>query len=150
MSHLRPLFELHADLAEILDLGQTPVGHRRVINIVGGHFAGERLRGEVLRGGADWQIVRPDGVAELDARYTLRTEDGALIQVTSQGVRHGPPETIARLMRGEEVDPREYYFRTLMRFETSAPAALFLNRLLAIAFGKRTANAVDLRVEELL
>ena len=150
MPPLRPLFDLHADLADILDLGQTPVGHRRVINILGGHFTGERLRGQVLCGGADWQIIRSDGVAELDARYTLQTEDGALIQVVSQGVRHGPPETMARLARGEDVDPREYYFRTVMRFETSAPAVLFLNRILAIAFGKRSANAVDLRVEELL
>ncbi|MCX7892602.1 MAG: DUF3237 domain-containing protein [Burkholderiales bacterium] len=146
----RPLFELRADLAEPLDFGQTPAGHRRVINIVGGEFGGERLRGRVLPGGADWQIIRPDGVAVLDARYTLATDDGALVQVTSQGLRRGPPEVMARLARGEDVDPAEYYFRTAMRFETGSRALAFLNTILAIAFGRRAARAVHLRVEELL
>jgi hypothetical protein len=146
----RPLFDLRADLAAPLDLGQTPVGHRRVINIVGGEFSGERLAGAVLPGGADWQIIRPDGVAMLDARYTLRTDDGALVQVTSQGLRRGPPEVMSQLARGEDVDPSHYYFRTVMRFETSAPAHAFLNTILAIAFGRRAASAVHLRVEELL
>jgi hypothetical protein len=146
----RPLFDLRVDLAEPLDLGHTPVGHRRVINIVGGEFSGERLSGTVLPGGADWQILRPDGVAVLDARYTLRARDGALVQVTSQGFRHGPPEVMARLARGEDVDPAEYYFRTAMRFETGASGLAFLNTILAISFGRRAASAVYLRVEELL
>ena len=146
----RPLFNLRVDLAAPLDFGQTPVGHRRVINIVGGTFSGDGFTGVVLPGGADWQIIRSDGVAMLDARYTLRTDDGALVQVTSQGLRHGPPEVIARLARGEDVDPREYYFRTAMRFETGAAARLRLNTVLAIGFGRRAANAVHLRVEELL
>ncbi|MCU0897196.1 MAG: DUF3237 domain-containing protein [Burkholderiales bacterium] len=146
----RSLFDLRVDLAEPLDLGHTPVGHRRVVNIVGGEFSGERLSGIVLPGGADWQIVRPDGVAVLDARYTLRTRDGALVQVTSQGLRRGPPEVMARLARGEDVDPAEYYFRTAMRFETGAHGLAFLNTILALSFGRRAANAVHLRVEELL
>jgi hypothetical protein len=146
----RPLFDLRVDLAEPLDLGHTPVGHRRVINIVGGDFSGERVSGVVLSGGADWQIVRADGVAVLDARYTLRATDGALVQVTSQGLRRGPPEVMARLARGEEVDPAEYYFRTAMRFETSAPGLAFLNAILAVSFGRRTPNAVHLRVAEVL
>ena len=146
----RPLFDLRVDLAEPLDLGHTPAGHRRVINIVGGDFSGERLSGVVLQGGADWQIVRADGVAVLDARYTLRATDGALVQVTSQGLRRGPPEVMARLARGEEVDPAEYYFRTAMRFETSAPGLAFLNAILAVSFGRRTPNAVHLRVAEVL
>jgi hypothetical protein len=146
----RPLFDLRVDLAEPLDLGHTPVGHRRVINIVGGDFSGERVSGVVLSGGADWQIVRADGVAVLDARYTLRATDGALVQVTSQGLRRGPPEVMARLARGEEVDPAEYHFRTAMRFETSAPGLAFLNAILAVSFGRRTPNAVHLRVAEVL
>lgn len=146
----RPLFEIRADLADALDFGQTPVGHRRVINIVGGEFAGERLRGRVLPGGADWQIIRPDGVAVLDARYTLQTDDGAFVQVTSQGLRRGPAEVMARLARGEDVDPTLYYFRTVMRFETGAPQYAFLNTILAVAFGRRLARAVQLQVRELL
>lgn len=146
----RPLFDLRADLAEPLDLGHTPAGHRRVINIVGGVFSGDRLSGTVLPGGADWQIIRPDGVAVLDARYTLRTDAGALVQVTSQGLRRGPAEVMARLARGEDVDPADYYFRTSMRFETSAPGLAFLNAILALSFGRRAASAVHLRVVELL
>lgn len=146
----RPLFDLRVDLAAPLDLGHTPAGHRRVINIVGGEFSGERVSGVVLPGGADWQIIRPDGVAVLDARYTLRTDEGALVQVTSQGLRRGPPEVMARLAGGEDVDPAEYYFRTSMRFETGATGLAFLNTILALSFGRRAASAVHLRVEELL
>lgn len=146
----RPLFTLRAELADILDLGVTPMGHRRVINIEGGAFRGERLSGTVLRGGADWQIVRTDGTADLDARYTLRTDTGDLVQVTSQGVRHGPPEVMARLARGEDVDSKLYYMRTVMRFEASAPALVWLTRILALAHGKREANAVVLDVHEIL
>ncbi len=146
----RSLFELHVELADALDLGQTPAGHRRVINIVGGRFEGERLRGRVLTGGADWQIVRADGVSVLDARYTLQADDGALIQVTSQGLRRGPADVLARIARGEDPDPSLYYFRTALRFETGAPQYAFLNDLLAVGFGRRRPRAVELRVQELL
>ena len=80
---------------------------------------GARLNGRILPGGADWQIIRTDGVADLKARYTIETEAGARILVPSDGLRHGPPEVIARLARGETVDPSLYYFRTAMRFETA-------------------------------
>lgn len=145
---LRHIFTVRADLADILDVGPTPAGHRRVVNILGGTVTGSRLRGSVLPGGADWQMVRPDGALDIEARYTLRTHDGALIQVRSTGLRHGPPEVIARVGRGEAVDPGQYYFRTLMRFETAAPAHDWLNRVLAIAYGARLHNAVELEVHE--
>ena len=147
----RPLIRLlRAELADILDLGQTPMGHKRVVNILGGSFEGEKLSGVVLPGGADWLLVRTDGTIELDARYTLRTNAGELVQVTSQGMRSGPPEVLARLGRGEDVDPSQYYFRTVMRFETSAPGLLYLTRMLAVAYGRRTKNAVELKVDEIL
>ena len=101
-------------------VGQTPLGERRIINITGGHFTGEKLRGVVLPGGADWQLVRPDGAALLEAKYTLRTDDGALIYVTNRGIRHGPPEVLARIAQGELVDPARYYFRAAPSFETFA------------------------------
>lgn len=147
----RPLIRLlRAELADIVDVGLTPMGHRRVVNILGGHFEGDRLSGSVLPGGADWQWVRSDGTIDLDARYTLKTDQGELIQVTSQGLRTASPEVLAQLARGEDVDPERYYFRTVMRFETSAPSLLYLTRLLAVAYGRRTPNAVELRIDEIL
>lgn len=145
-----PLFRIHAELAEILKLGDTPYGERRIVNILGGHVDGARLAGRVLPGGADWQIIRRDGVTDLDARYTLETEAGARIFVLSQGMRHGPPEVIARLARGESVDPALYYFRTAMRFETADPAVAWLNRILAVGYGTREARAVRIDVHEVL
>jgi hypothetical protein len=146
----RPLFHVTATLADILDVGVTPMGHRRIIHITGGTFEGERLSGVVLPGGADFQIIRTDGTADLDARYTLRTHAGDLVQVTSQGVRHGPPEVMARVAKGEDVDPSLYYMRTVMRFEASGPNVVWLTRILAVAYGRRDRNAVHLRVDELL
>lgn len=145
-----PIFTIRADLADILQFGKTPFGERRVINILGGKIEGPRLRGRILSGGADWQLIRADGAADIKARYTIQTDDGGLVLVNSEGLRHGPPEVIARLGRGEAVDPAQYYFRTLMRFETAAPSLDWMNRILAIAHGARLPNAVVLDVFEVL
>jgi hypothetical protein len=145
-----PIFSIRAELANILDVGRAPLGHRRVVNILGGTVTGAKLRGRVLPGGADWQIVAADGMADLHARYTLETDTGALIQVDSKGMRHGSPDVLARLAKGEDVDPGLYYFRTVMRFETAHPAADWLNRILALARGARERNAVRLDVYEVL
>ena len=142
-----PFLRLRVELAEILQLGQTPYGDRRIIHITGGVFEG-RLSGRIVPGGADWQLVRPDGVADLEARYTLETGAGERVLVRSEGLRHGPPEVIAALARGEAVDPAHYYFRTALRFETSAPALAFLNKLIAIGRGIREPRAVLLEVFE--
>jgi Protein of unknown function (DUF3237) len=150
MLAFRPLFDAHVEVAEIRSLGRTPLGERRVIPIVGGSFQGERLGGRVLPGGADWQTIGEDGAARLDARYTLETEGGALVQVRSQGLRHGPPEVLARLAAGEAVDPARYYFRTVLRFETGAPALDWLNRIIAVAHGARRPRVVELTAFELL
>ena len=150
MPEFTPLCTLEVEVADPFDFGMTPVGHRRVINIVGGSFSGPRISGAGLGGGADWQIIQPDGVAVLDARYTLRTDAGDFIQVTSQGLRHGPPDIIARLGQGEPVDPKLYYFRTVLRFETGAASLAWLNRIIAIASGVRTRNRVELEAFELL
>jgi Protein of unknown function (DUF3237) len=150
MLPLRSLFDARVELAEVVSLGQTPLGERRVINITGGTFKGDRLHGRVRPGGADWQLVRADGAADLDARYTLETATGALLQVRSQGLRHGPPEILARLAAGEAVDPARYYFRTVLRFETSATDLDWLNRVIAVAHGARLPRAVQLNAFELL
>jgi Protein of unknown function (DUF3237) len=145
-----PIFRIHAELAEILTLGQTPRGERRIINILGGRVDGAKVNGRILPGGADWQIIRHDGVAELDARYTIETVGGARILVVSEGLRHGPPDVMAQLARGEPVDPGLYYFRTCMRFETADPAVAWLNRILALGRGIREVRAVHIDVYEVL
>ena len=109
---------------------------------------GAKLNGRILPGGADWQIVRNDGVADIEARYTIETDTGARILVSSEGLRHGPPEVMERLVRGDSVDPAQYYFRTVMRFETADPAVDWLNRILALARGQREARSVRLDVYE--
>jgi hypothetical protein len=150
MLAFRPLFDAHVEVAEIRSLGRTPLGERRVVSIVGGSFRGERLGGRVLPGGADWQTIGEDGAARLDARYTLETDGGALVQVHSQGLRHGPPEVLARLAAGEPVDPGLYYFRTVLRFETGSPALDWLNRVIAVARGARRPWVVELAAFELM
>ena len=141
---LERLFRAVVEIAAPLSVGMTPLGERRIIPITGGWFEGEKLAGDVLPGGADWQIVRADGTALLEARYTLRTRDGALVYVRNRGVRSGPPEVLARLARGEAVDPASYYFRTRPEFETGAPQYAWLNDLLAVCSAVRAANAVTL------
>ncbi len=150
LTSAEPIFRVHAELADIVQLGRTPYGERRVINILGGRVEGPRLAGRILPGGADWQIIRPDGAADIQARYTIETAAGGRILVDSEGLRHGPPEVIARLARGEAVDPALYYFRTVMRFETADPATDWLNRILALARGRREQSAVRLDVYEVL
>src|SRR2546429_9893177 len=95
-----PICCIRCELANILDVGPAPFGHRRVVNILGGPVTGTRLNGRVLPGGADWQIVAADGCIDVQARYTIESDTGALIQVDSKGMRHGPPEVLARLGRG--------------------------------------------------
>jgi len=143
---LEPLLRAEITLAAPQELGDTPHGRRRVIPITGGSFRGERLSGRVLAGGADWQVIRADGVAELDARYTLETVDGSLIYVRNFGYRHGPADVIRRLMAGEPVDPAFYYMRATPRFETGAERYRWLNSLICVASGARRAAAVELEV----
>ena len=143
-----PIFTIRAELSGILNLGRTPYGERRIIDITGGTVRGPKLNGRILPGGADWQILRSDGAADIQARYTIETETGARILVTSDGLRHGPPAVMERLARGDSVDPALYYFRTVMRFETSDASVDWLNRILALARGQREANAVRLDVYE--
>ena len=143
-----PIFTIHAELAAMLHFGRTPSGERRVIGILGGSVHGPKLNGRVLPGGADWQIVRGDGAADIQARYAIETDAGARILVSSEGLRHGPPAVMERLARGEPVDPALYYFRTVMRFETADRDVDWLNRILALARGQREARAVRLDVYE--
>lgn len=144
------LMSLAVDVGELVSMGAAPLGERRVVGILGGTFEGPGMRGEVLPGGADWQIARADGVLELDARYALRERAGGLIRVVSQGYRHGPSDVLAALARGEDVDPAKYFFRTIMRFETGAAYLESLNKTIAVATAARKARQVLLTAYTLL
>lgn len=143
------VLEATVTVAAPIEIGETPQGRRRVIHITGGRFTGPRLRGTVVSGGADWQILRTDGVTELTALYELKTDDGTIIHVSNRGLRHGPPEVMQRLARGEPVDAASYYFRTVPVFEAPSGAYDWLNRSIFIATGARSANEVQIRVFEI-
>lgn len=147
---LRHLCELLVTLAAPLELGDAPKGRRRIIPINGGTVAGERLNGRILNLGADWQTVFADGTAELDTRYAMQTDDGAIIDIRNFGYRHGPPAVLAALARGEAVDPALYTMRTHPRFETGDARYQWLNRLIAIGTGAREPAAVRISVFEVL
>jgi len=143
------LFNLKADVGELISLGPCPLGERRVVYINSGSFEGPALRGSVV-GGADWQILRSDGALELDARYAIKDERGGVVQVLSQGLRHGAPEVMAQLARGEDVDPARYFFRTIMRFETGSSDLSWLNKTIAVATAARQARRVEIMAWRLL
>jgi hypothetical protein len=145
----RLLMMLQVFVAPPQKLGAVPHGTRIIAPITSGTFEGPRLRGKVL-GGGDWTISRSDAVLELDLRITLETDDGALIGMSSFGLRHGPAEVLAALARGETVDPSKYYFRTAPRFETSAPKYAFLNHLIAVASGNRLPTGPIYTINEIL
>ncbi len=129
---------VEASLGEPLDFGITTRGRRRIVPLTSGTLAGPELNGQLLgEGSADWQILLPDGTALADIRYTLQTYDGALIYVRSRGVRHGPPEVLARIGAGEEVDPAEYTYRTATRMETAATELDWLNKGVFVTVGAR-------------
>lgn len=150
MLQFEHLCNLSVDVGEIISMGPGPLGERRIVPILGGSFEGPGMRGSVLPGGNDWQIVREDGVLDVDARYALRDERGGAIRVVSQGYRHGPPEVLASLARGETVDASKYFFRSILRFETGATELSWLNKTIAVATAERRATQVLLTAYRLL
>lgn len=144
------LCALQVEVGPLISLGMGPYGERRVVDIVGGRVVGPGMDGTVAAGGADWQIVRADGVVDIEAHYSLLMADGARVEIVSSGVRFGPADVLQRLHRGDAVDPSEYFFRTFIRFQTGAERLAHLNRTLAIAVGARRSASVELSVYRLL
>ena len=140
------VYEAEAKLGPAVAQGAAPDGARRFIPILGGRFEGPRLNGEILPGGADWQVTRADEVLVLDAIYAMRTEDGTVIQVRNRGLRSGPPEAMAALARGERVDPASLYFRTAPQFTVGEGPYDWLNRSLFLCTGERWADGIRLWV----
>jgi Protein of unknown function (DUF3237) len=133
-------------VAPIVSLGATPSGERRYVPLLEGIVTGERLQGSIRAGGMDWQTLRNDGVLEIEAQYVIEARDGALIEVRSTGLRYGPAEVMAQLARGEKITADRYYFRTHIRFVTSAPQWQHLNNYLAVGVGAREAARVTMDV----
>ena len=147
---LRFAFAIKAKVGPIQDLGQTARGHRRIIDILGGEVHGPRLTGEILPGGADWQVVRPDGTIEVVARYTIRSATGALVYVQNEGLRVASPEILARMSKGELVSAGSYHFRTAPKFETAEPSLKWLERATFVGVAARTPDRVAIGFQEVL
>ncbi|HEY8608241.1 MAG TPA: DUF3237 domain-containing protein [Noviherbaspirillum sp.] len=143
---LRHLCRITARVDQVVSLGPAAHGERRYVPITGGEVEGAEMRGEVLAGGVDWQLQRADGTLDIAAHYVLRTEDGALVEIQSNGYRHGPPDVMRRLAAGEPVAPDAYYFRTAITFQTGAARWRHLNSAIAIGHGARTAGAARIDV----
>ncbi len=136
-------FRISVDVtAGVHELGETGKGTRKVVPITGGSFEGPNIKGNVVAGGYDWQLLRSDDVIEIDARYMLQTDNGVLITVMNKGLRHGPPDVMQRLVKGEEIDPSAYYFRSVPVFETGDPDQAWLMRSVFIATGIRQPKQV--------
>ena len=151
MIQTRKLFEIALAVPTIIDVGQTPLGGRKIATVTGGTFEGERMRGTVMPSpGGDWLLMRTDGVLTLDVRLTLQTDDGAIIYMSYKGLRHGPPDVMARLAKGEDVDPSAYYFRATPTFETASETYAWTNRIVSIATGRRIATGPIYQVFEVL
>jgi len=138
-------FEARVEVGPPVEIGQVPRGRRRIVPILSGTFEGPGIKGRVVPGGADWQIIRADGFSELDTRYTLETDKGQIIYVQNAGMRHAAPAVMEKLLKGDAVDPSLVYFRTIPTFETSAPDLQWLTRALFIGTGERHPTQVVIR-----
>jgi len=146
----QPLFTIAMQVLPPQNVGPTPAGHRRIVPLAGGTFEGPKLRGNVLAGGGDWMLVRPDGVAQIDVRVTLQTDDGDLIFMRYGGLVHGPKQVMERLARSEAVDPSEYYLRVTPLFETASQKYAWINRIVGIGIGQRLPEGLIYDVYEIL
>lgn len=143
---LEPVCDLVVELSPAHEMGTAPSGTRRIIPIVGGTASGALINGRILNVGADWQTVQAGGVAQLDARYAIETDDGAVIEVVSQGIRHASTEVAARIASGEAVSPSDYYMRTAIRLDSGHPDYAWAGRSIYVADGGKVGNTVRLAV----
>jgi hypothetical protein len=147
---VEPIFIFQIQVNPPSVIGQTPGYDRRIGEISGGRFEGERLRGKILTGGSDWQSLRADGTVTINVRLVMQTDDGELIGMTYLGMRHGPKEVLDRIGRGEKVSPTEYYMRVTPYFETASEKYGWLNRIVSVAYGHRMAGGAIYHVFQVL
>src|SRR5262245_58492733 len=146
----QPLFVFQIEVKPPSVIGATPGHDRRIGEIAGGRFEGERLHGRILSGGSDWQSLRGDGAITLNVRLVMETDDGVLIGMTYLGMRHGPKDVMDRLARGENVRPSEYYMRATPYYETASEKYGWLNRIVSVAYGHRMTGGAIYQVFEIL
>jgi hypothetical protein len=149
-----PKLEFFCTLTVKLDspivVGETAHGTRRIIPIIGGKVEGPGIKGDIIKGGADWQVLRKDGVSELEAHYQFKTDDGVTIYIKNEGLRTASPEVAAKIARGENVDVSQYYFRAVPKFEAPIGKYGWINNSIFICTGERLPDAVVLRVWKVL
>ncbi len=136
--------ELRVQLDPPLTVGQTPKGLRRIIPIIGGTVTGPVLNGTIYDGGADWQFIRKDGVAELEAHYQFKTDDGVTIYIKNEALRVATPEVAARIAKGEPVPASEYYFKGRPKFEAPEGKYFWMNNAIFICQGVK--NPLDVSI----
>jgi hypothetical protein len=144
------VFSLSITVGAPIVAGDLGYGVRRVIPVLGGTVHGEDMKGTVRSGGADFQIIRPDGFTELEAKYAFELDDGAVVYIENIGVRFGPKEALDRIARGEAVDPALIYFRSVPKFETGHPKYRWLMQNLFVGVGARHPDRVELAVHQVL
>jgi hypothetical protein len=142
------LFDMAVRLQQPLAVGDTPKGNRQILPGEDGEFNGSRLSGKILPGGADWFLVRADGVGELDVRVTLETDDSQLIYMRSEGFLHYPAELTNQVLMGQ-ADPAEYYLRERTVFETAAEKYYWLNSIIAVGVGWYQPGLVGMSIYEI-
>ena len=149
---LRPCIDLWVEVDTPIEVGAVGAGYRRVIAIKGGRAVGlvGGWNARVLPGGADFQMITASGCAVLQARYVLETDAGERIYVENNAIRTGPPELVARLLRGEPVDPAAIYFRCAPRFEAAAPSLRWMSERLFLGTGARHPRQVVMRFFEVM
>ncbi len=146
----RYVFTITAHIGVVTSAGDIGTGVRRIIPITGGEVKGKDVNGKVCAFGADFQIIRPNELIELEAKYAFETDDGAVIYVENKGIRFGPVDLLQKLKRGEPVDPKLIYFRTVPRFETGAAKYRWLMESLFIGSAARHADRVVIDVHQVL
>jgi len=139
-------FEARVSVDKPLVVGESSHGLRRIVPITGGTVSGPLFKGRIVPGGADWQFVRPDGVLEVLAKYTLQADDGTLVLIENRGIRHASPAVMERLTKGDTVDAKEYYFRTTAQFEAPKGSKYeWMNRAIFVGVAERQPDAAVIR-----
>jgi hypothetical protein len=148
--HTQYAFTITAEIGEVTTAGEIGHGVRRIIPIIGGDVKGEKVNGKVLPFGADFQIIRPNELIDLEARYAFETDDGAVVYVENKGIRFGPVDLLQKLKRGEPVNPKLIYFRTVPKFETGSEKYRWLMQHIFVASAARHAARVVIDVHMVL
>jgi len=144
------LATLSIEIAQSFELGDTPAGRRRIDAFQRGTLQGPRISGVILAGGSDALLRRADGAYQPDVRLTIRTEDDELVYISYRGIRHGPPEVMARIARDEPVAAEDYYLRNAPFFETASERYDWLNRIVSVGVGRREPGKAIYEIYEIL